>query len=202
MTLKNKLDATDEVELAHEEERVSKLGALALYRDGTLETLVPGTFSALKAIHVALFGDIYDFALYLESAIRSIEAMPQGNFDQIVEKYVEMNIADPFREGNGRSGRIWLDHMFRCELCRTVDWSLIGREDYLLAMERSPVRDLEIKALLGQALSDDLHSVALLARSIDASYAYEGYDAYLMLVLLQISLQYKHEDCRSHKNSQ
>ena len=104
--------------------------------------------------------------------------MPQGNFDQIVEKYVEMNIAHPFREGNGRSGRIWLDHMFRCELGRTVDWSLIGREDYLLAMERSPERDLEIKALLGQALSDDLHSVALLARSVDASYAYEGYDAY------------------------
>lgn len=126
MTLRNKLDITDEIELAHEEERVSKLGALALYRDGTLDTLVPGTFSALKAIHVALFGDIYDLA-----------------------------------------GRV-----------RTVDWSRIGREDYLLAMERSPVRDLEIKALLGQALSDDLHSVALLARSIDASYAYEGYDAY------------------------
>ena len=104
--------------------------------------------------------------------------MPQRNFDQIVEKYVEMNIAHPFREGNGRSGRIWLDHMFRCELGRTVDWSRIGREDYLLAMERSPVRDLEIKALLGQALSDDMHSVTLLARSIDASYAYEGYDAY------------------------
>lgn len=196
MTLQSKLDITDEVELAHEEERVSKLGALALYRDGTLDTLVPGTFSALKAIHAALFGDIYDLAsrvrttnlskgnfrfvsaLYLESATRSIEAMPQGNFDQIVEKYVEMNIAHPFREGNGRSGRIWLDHMFRRELGRTVDWSRIGREDYLLAMERSPVRDLEIKALLGQALSDDMHSVTLLARSIDASYAYEGYNAY------------------------
>lgn len=196
MTLKNKLDITDEIELAHEEERISKLAALALDRDGTLDTLVPGTFSALKTIHVALYGDIYDFAgrirtvnlakgnfrftstLYLKSAIRSIETMPQENFDQIVEKYVEMNIAHPFREGNGRSGRIWLDHMFRCELCRTVDWSRIGREDYLLAMERSPVRDLEIKALLGQALSDDLHSVALLARSVDASYAYEGYDAY------------------------
>ena len=162
----------------------------------TLDTLVPGTFSALKTIHVALFGDIYDFAgrirtvnlakgnfrfasaIYLESAIRSIETMPQENFDQIVEKYVEMNIAHPFRDGNGRSGRIWLDHMFRCELGRTVDWSRIGREDYLLAMDRSPVRDLEIKALLGQALSDDLRSVALLARSVDASYAYEGYDAY------------------------
>lgn len=196
MTLKNKLDITDEVGLAHEEERMSKLAALALYRDGTLDTLAPGNFSALKAIHVALFGDIYDFAgrirtanlakgnfrfasaIYLESAIRSIEAMPQDNFDQIVEKYVEMNIAHPFREGNGRSGRIWLDHMFRCGLGRTVDWSRIGREDYLLAMERSPVRDLEIKALLGQALSDDLRSVALLARSVDASYAYEGYDAY------------------------
>ena len=194
MTLKNKLNITDEVKLAHEEERMSKLAALALYRDGTLDTLVPGTFSALKTIHVALFGDIYDFAgrirtvnlakgnfrfasaIYLESAIRSIETMPQENFDQIVEKYVEMNIAHPFREGNGRSGRIWLDHMFRRELDRTVDWSRIGREDYLLAMERSPVRDLE--ALLGQALSDDLCSVALLARSVDASYAYEGYDAY------------------------
>lgn len=196
MPPKNKIDITDEVELTHEEERVSKLGALALYRDGTLDMLVPGTFSALKAIHVALFGGIYDLAgrirttnlskgnfrfvsaLYLESAIRSIEAMPQRNFDQIVEKYVEMSIAHPFREGNGHSGRIWLDHMFRCELGRTVDWSRIGREDYLLAMERSPVRDLEIKALLGQALSDDMHSVTLLARSIDASYAYEGYDAY------------------------
>lgn len=162
----------------------------------TLDTLVPGTFSALKTIHVAPYGDIYDFAgrirtvnlakgnfrfasaIYLESAIRSIETMPQENFDQIVEKYVEMNIAHPFRDGNGRSGRIWLDHMFRCELGRTVDWSRIGREDYLLAMDRSPVRDLEIKALLGQALSDDLRSVALLARSVDASYAYEGYDAY------------------------
>lgn len=196
MTLKNKLNASDEVELAHEEERMSKLAALALYRDGTLDTLVPGTFSALKTIHVALFGDIYDFAgrirtvnlakgnfrfasaIYLESAIRAIETMPQENFDQIVEKYVEMNIAHPFRDGNGRSGRIWLDHMFRRELGRTVDWSRIGREDYLLAMERSPVRDLEIKTLLGQALSDDLRSVALLARSVDASYAYEGYDAY------------------------
>jgi cell filamentation protein len=196
MPPKNKIDITDEVELAHEEERVSKLGALALYCDGTLDTLVPGTFSALKAIHVALFGDIYDFVgrvrtvnltkgnfrfasvLYLGSAIRSIETMPQENYDQIVEKYVEMNIAHPFREGNGRSGRIWLDHMFRCELGRTVDWSRIGREDYLLAMDRSPVRDLEIKALLGQALSDDLRSVSLLARIVDASFAYEGYDAY------------------------
>lgn len=196
MALRNKLGIVDEIELAHEEERISKLAALRLYRDGTLDTLAPGAFVALKAIHKALFGDIYDFAgkirtvnlakgnfrfasaLYLRSAIRSIEAMPQGDFDQIVEKYVEMNIAHPFREGNGRSGRIWLDHMFRRELSLTVDWSRIGRDDYLLAMERSPVRDLEIKALLGQALSGELHSVALLARSVDASYSYEGYDAY------------------------
>lgn len=196
MALRNKLGIVDEIELAHEEERISKLAALRLYRDGTLDTLAPGTFVALKAIHKALFGDIYDFAgkirtenlakgnfrfasaLYLRSAIRSIEAMPQGDFDQIVEKYVEMNIVHPFREGNGRSGRIWLDHMLRRELSLTVDWSRIGRDDYLLAMERSPVRDLEIKALLGQALSGELHSVALLARSVDASYSYEGYDAY------------------------
>ena len=196
MALRNKLGIVDEIELAHEEERISKLAALRLYRDGTLDTLAPGTFVALKAIHKALFGDIYDFAgkirtenlakgnfrfasaLYLRSAIRSIEAMPQGDFDQIVEKYVEMNIVHPFREGNGRSGRIWLDHMFRRELSLTVDWSRIGRDDHLLAMERSPVRDLEIKALLGQALSGELHSVALLARSVDASYSYEGYDAY------------------------
>lgn len=196
MALRNKLGIVDEIELAHEEERIWKLAALRLYRDGTLDTLAPGTFVALKAIHKALFGDIYDFAgkirtenlakgnfrfasaLYLRSAIRSIEAMPQGDFDQIVEKYVEMNIVHPFREGNGRSGRIWLDHMLRRELSLTVDWSRIGRDDYLLAMERSPVRDLEIKALLGQALSGELHSVALLARSVDASYSYEGYDAY------------------------
>lgn len=196
MTLKNKLGISDEIQLAHEEERMSKLAALRLYRDGTLDKLVPGTFFTLKAIHVALFGDIYEFAgnirpanlakgnfrftsaLYLDSAIKSIECMPQGGFDQIVEKYVEMNVAHPFREGNGRSGRIWLDHMFRSELHLTVDWSRIGRDDYLLAMERSPVRDLETKALLGQALSDDLHGVELLARSVDASYSYEGYDAF------------------------
>ena len=196
MTLKNKLGITDEIELAHEEERISKLAALRIYRDGTLDALAPGTFGALKAIHVALFGDIYDFAgkvrtvnlakgnfrfasaLYLESAISSIEAMTQDGFDQIVEKYVEMNIAHPFREGNGRSGRIWLDRIFRRELGLTVDWSRIGRDDYLLAMERSPIRDLEIKMQLKQALSDDLQNVTLLARSVDASYSYEGYDAY------------------------
>lgn len=196
MTLHNKLGITDEVALAHEEERVSKIAALALYRNGTLDKLAPGSFKTLVVIHQALFGAIYDFAgkvrtvnlakgnfrfasaLYLESAIKAIEAMPQANFNQIVEKYVEMNVAHPFREGNGRSGRIWLDHMFSQELSLTVDWSCIDRDDYLFAMERSPIRDLEIKALLKQALSNDLNSVALVARSVDASYSYEGYDAY------------------------
>lgn len=196
MTLRNRLGIGDEVELAHEEERISKLAALALYHGGELDALAPGTFSTLSSIHLALFGRIYDFAgqvrtvnlakggfrfasaLYLDSAIRAIESMPQSSFDQIVEKYVEMNVAHPFREGNGRAGRIWLDHMLRRELGLTVDWSRIGREDYLLAMERSPVRDLEIKALLGRALSHDLRSVALLACSLDASWSYEGYDAY------------------------
>lgn len=196
MVLPNKLGITSEVELAHEEERLSKLAALSLYRDGVLDGLAPGTFDTLRRIHVALFGDIYDFAgkirsvnlakgnfrfasaLYLEQALRSIEKMPQGTFEQIVEKYVEMNIAHPFREGNGRSGRIWLDHLFRRQLGLTVDWSRIDREDYLLAMGRSPVRDTELKALLWPSLSDELDNITMLARSIDNSYAYEGYDAY------------------------
>jgi cell filamentation protein len=196
VALANKLGITDEVALAHEEERISKRAALKLYREGGLDALEPGTFDALRRIHRALFGELYDFAgkirtvnlakggfrfasaLYLEPALKSIEEMPQGTVDQIVAKYVEMNVAHPFREGNGRAGRIWLDHIFRCELAKTVDWSRISREDYLLAMERSPVRDLEIKALLREALSDDLDSMALLNRSVDASYSYEGYDAY------------------------
>lgn len=196
MIPQNKLGIASSVELAHEEERISKLAALSLYRDGALDKLEPGTFATLQKIHVTLFGDIYDFAgtvrsvnlakgsfrfasaLYLSSALKSIEAMPQGTFDEIVEKYVEMNIAHPFREGNGRAGRIWLDHMLRRELDRTVDWGKIGREDYLLAMERSPVRDLELKVLLNSALSDQLDNFTLLARGLDASYAYEGYMAY------------------------
>ena len=192
----NKLGIADAIELAHVEERVSKAAAMELYRDGTLDELEPGTFATLSTIHGRLFGDLYDFAgkvrsvnlskggfrfasaLYLASAVRAVERMPQGTFDQIVEKYVEMNVAHPFREGNGRAGRIWLDHMTRRELGRTVAWSAIGREDYLLAMERSPVRDTEIKALLKGALSEDLDDLTLLARGIDASYAYEGYATY------------------------
>lgn len=196
MALPNKLGITDPVALAHEEERVSKAAALRMYQDGTLEALDPGRLATLVAIHERLFGDLYDFAgkvrtvnlakgsfrfapaLYLRQALKAVEAMPQRTFGQIVEKYVEMNVAHPFREGNGRSGRIWLDHMLRAELGRTVDWSAISRDDYLFAMERSPVRDTELRALLAGALSDALDDVTLLARGIDASYAYEGYAAY------------------------
>ena len=195
-TIRNKLGIADAIELAHAEERISKSAAMSLYRDGTLDALEPGTFATLATIHTRLFGEIYDFAgrmrtvnlskggfrfasaLYLAPAVAAVERMPQSTFDQVVEKYVEMNVAHPFREGNGRAGRIWLDHVFRRELHRTVAWSAIGREDYLLAMERSPVRDTEIKALLMAALSDHLDDTALLARGIDASYAYEGYTAY------------------------
>ena len=196
MMLPNKLGITDPVTLAHEEERISKVAALRMYQDGTLEALVPGKLATLVAIHERLFGDLYDFAgrvrtvnlakgsfrfapaLYLAQALRAVEAMPQHTFGQIVEKYVEMNVAHPFREGNGRSGRIWLDHMMRAELGKTVDWSAISRDDYLFAMERSPVRDTELKALLAGALSDALDDATLLSRGIDASYAYEGYAAY------------------------
>lgn len=200
--LRKKLGIDDPVALAHEEERISKAAALTMYGDGTFDTLVPGSFAALRKIHVCLFGKIYDFAgevrtvnlakrgfrfasaLYLKSAVKAVERMPQFTFDQIVEKYVEMNVAYPFTEGNGRSGRIWLDHMLRKELYKTVDWSAIPREDYLLAMERSPVRDLEIKGLLRGALSDRVEDVTLLARGIDASYAYEGYAAFRATDLL------------------
>ncbi|MBR2683916.1 MAG: Fic family protein [Atopobiaceae bacterium] len=194
--MENRLGIKDAIQLAHEEERISKRAALSLYHDGTLAALTPGTFHALSEIHKHLFGDIYDFAgevrtvnlskggfrfasaLYLGSALRAIERMPQRTFDEIIEKYVEMNVAHPFREGNGRAGRIWLDHMLRASLERTVDWALIDRDDYLLAMQRSPVRDTEIKHLIEGALSPNLYDVSLLARGIDASYAYEGYTAY------------------------
>lgn len=194
--LENKLGLQDALELAREEERISKAAALRMYRDGTLDALKPGSFLALRTVHRKLFGEIYSFAgeirsvnlargsfrfasaLYLSSALRAIEAMPQNSADQIIDKYVEMNVAHPFREGNGRSMRIWLDHMLRTELGLTVDWQRIGREDYLLAMERSPVRDTEIKALILDALSDRLDDVALLARGIDASYAYEGHGTF------------------------
>ena len=196
MTLENKLGITDSQELARAEERISKQKALALFESGALGQMAPGTFAALAQIHRALFADIYDFAgdlrtvniakghfrfasaLYLEAAVAEIERMPQNNFDEIVAKYVEMNVAHPFREGNGRSMRIWLDQMLKAALGKVVDWSLVDKEDYLLAMERSPVRDTEIKTLLGAALTDRVADRALFMKGIDRSYEYEGYSAY------------------------
>lgn len=196
MTLENKLGITDSQELARAEERISKQKALALFESGALDQMAPGTFAALAQIHRALFVDIYDFAgdlrtvniakghfrfasaLYLEAAVAEIERMPQNDFDEIVAKYVEMNVAHPFREGNGRSMRIWLDQMLRAALGKVVDWSLVDKEDYLLAMERSPVRDTEIKTLLGAALTDRVADRVLFMKGIDRSYEYEGYSAY------------------------
>lgn len=196
MTLENKLGITDSQELARAEERISKQKALALFESGALDQMAPGTFAALAQIHRALFADIYDFAgdlrtvniakghfrfasaLYLEAAVAEIERMLQNDFDEIVAKYVEMNVAHPFREGNGRSMRIWLDQMLRAALGKVVDWSLVDKEDYLLAMERSPVRDTEIKTLLGAALTDRVADRALFMKGIDRSYEYEGYTAY------------------------
>lgn len=196
MALENKLGITDSAELAREEERLSKKKALELYDTGLLDRLEAGTFSALAAIHKFLFGEIYDFAgkvrtvnlakgnfrfapvMYLEAALKNIEAMPQGTFDEIIEKYVEMNVAHPFREGNGRSTRIWLDLLLRKELGQVVDWSKVDKEDYLLAMERSPIKDIEIKFLLKNALTDDIHNREVYMKGIDASYHYEGYTVF------------------------
>lgn len=196
MALENKLGITDSQELARAEERISKQKALALFESGALDQMAPGTFAALAQIHRALFVDIYDFAgdlrtvniakghfrfasaLYLEAAVAEIERMLQNDFDEIVAKYVEMNVAHPFREGNGRSMRIWLDQMLKAALGKVVDWSLVDKEDYLLAMERSPVRDTEIKTLLGAALTDRVADRALFMKGIDRSYEYEGYSAY------------------------
>ena len=196
MALENKLGLTSSADLAREEERISKKKAVQLYESGRLDQLTPGTVPALQEIHRVLFEEIYDFAgkirtvnlakgnfrfapaLYLESALHSIEQMPQSTFEQIVEKYVEMNIAHPFREGNGRSMRIWLDLMLKKELGRVVDWSLVNREDYLLAMERSPVRDTELKLLLKNALTGAVDSREVFLKGIDHSYEYEGYTAF------------------------
>ena len=196
MALENKLGITDPEELAIAEEKISKTKALELFEDGLLDTFEAGTFKGLSQIHKYLFEDIYDFAgkirtvniakggfrfapvMYLESSLENIEKMPQSDFDSIVEKYVEMNIAHPFREGNGRSMRIWLDMMFRKELSMAVDWSRIDKEDYLLAMERSPIRDIEIKHLLKNALTADINDRELFMKGIDQSYYYEGYNSY------------------------
>ncbi|SFV62296.1 Protein involved in cell division [hydrothermal vent metagenome] len=196
MILENILGITDAVELAREEERLSKIKAKQLFSSGFLDTLDAGSFKALSAIHHSLFCDIYPFAgkirevniskggfrfapiSYLEVSIKNIEKMPQNSFDTIVEKYVEMNIAHPFREGNGRSMRIWLDHILREELGVVVDWSKVDKDDYLLAMERSPIKDIEIKYLLKEALSDKIDDNNLYMKGIDTSYYYEGYNLY------------------------
>ena len=198
MTLENKLGIKSDVELAREEERLTKLRALELYDTGLLGTFEVGTFAGLAKIHGYLFQDVYEFAgaprtvnisrgnfrfasvMYLASALRAIDKMPQSTFDQIVEKYVEMNVAHPFREGNGRSTRIWLDANLKRELGVVVDWSRVDREDYLLAMERSPVRDTEIKAILKDALTDAVDDRQVFMKGIDASYRYEGYATYSM----------------------
>lgn len=196
MILENKLNIDNEVDLAREEERISKLKAKELFETGYLDNLEAGTFDTLSKIHKYLFDDIYYFAgeirkvniakgdfrfvplSYLESALENIEKMPQTTFDEIIEKYVEMNIAHPFREGNGRSTRIWLDLILKKELKVVVDWNKVNKEDYLLAMERSPIKDVEIKELLKQALTDKINDREVYMKGIDASYHYEGYTTF------------------------
>lgn len=193
MVPENKLGLTDSAELAREEERISKKKAVNLFDFAILKLLSDGTYKTLAAIHKYLFEDIYDFAgelrtvnmakgnfhfaplMYLQAALENIDKMPQSNFDEIVEKYVEMNIAHPFREGNGRSTRIWLDHILKNEIGKVVDWSKVDKEDYLLAIERSPIKDVEIKVLLKGALTDEINSREVYINVIDQSYYYEGF---------------------------
>ena len=196
MALENKLGITSSPELAEAEERISKKKAAELFESGMLDTLEAGTFASLRAIHKYLFDEIYDFAgevrtvniakgnfrfaplMYLEAALANVDKMTQSTFDEIVEKYVEMNIAHPFREGNGRSTRIWLDCILKKEIGKVIDWSKVDKDDYLLAMERSPVRDIEIKHVLRAALTDDIHSREVYMKGIDHSYYYEGYTTF------------------------
>lgn len=193
MALENKLGLTSSADLAREEERISKKKAIELFESGLFDQLEPGKFVSLQAIHKYLFNEIYDFAgeirtvnlakgnfrfapvMYLQAALENIDKMPQSTFGEIVEKYVEMNIAHPFREGNGRSTRIWLDLIFKAELHKVVDWSRVDKEDYLLAMERSPIKDIEVKHLLKSALTDEINSREVYMKGIDHSYYYEGY---------------------------
>ena len=193
MILENKLNITDQAELARAEEKISKTRAKKMFETGYLDTLEPGTFETLKMIHKYLFDEIYEFAgqlrkvniakgnfrftplTYLEEAIKNIEKMPQSTYEEIIEKYVEMNIAHPFREGNGRSTRIWLDLILKKELNVVVDWSKVDKTDYLLAMERSPIKDLEIKEVLKQGLTDKINDREVYMKGIDNSYLYEGY---------------------------
>lgn len=194
--LENKLGLISSADLAREEERISKKKAVELFEKGIRDDLPAGVFSTLQVIHRYLFEDIYPFAgkirtvnvakgnfrfaplMYLQAALDNIDKMPQSNFDEIVEKYVEMNIAHPFREGNGRSTRIWLDHILKNEIGKVIDWSKVDKEDYLLAMERSPVKDIEIKYLLKNALTDEIDSREVYMKGIDHSYYYEGYTTF------------------------
>lgn len=196
MVLENKLKITNSAELAREEEKISKKKALELFEKGILDSLQPGTFKALSEIHKYLFDDIYPFAgeirnvniakgnfrfasvIYLNQALENIEKMPQSTYEEIIEKYVEMNIVHPFREGNGRSTRIWLDLILKKELGKVVDWSKVDKDDYLLAMERSPIKDVEIRELLKHALTSDINNRDVYMKGIDASYNYEGYFTY------------------------
>lgn len=196
MVITNKLGITNSPTLAREEERISKKAAARLFEQNLLNNMPSGTWTTLQDIHKVLFQDIYDFAgelrtvniskgnfrfvpvMYLSEAVKTIERMPQDTFDEIVEKYVEMNVAHPFREGNGRSMRLWLDHMLCVELQKTIDWSQIDKEKYLSAMERSPVNDLEIKAVLAEALTDDINNRELFMKGLDHSYYFEGYQLF------------------------
>ncbi len=196
MVITNRLGITDSPTLAREEERISKKSATRLFEQNLLNNMSSGTWTTLQDIHKILFQDIYDFAgalrsvniakgnfrfvpvMYLAEAVRTIEDMPQSTFDEIVEKYVEMNVAHPFREGNGRSMRLWLDHMLCTELQKTIDWSQVDKEQYLSAMERSPVNDLEIKAILAKALTSDINNRELFMKGLDHSYYFEGYQLF------------------------
>ena len=193
MVLQNKLGITESAKLAREEERISKIKAIELFNKNILADKKSGTFDTLSYIHEFLFNDIYEFAgkvrveniakdnfrfapvMFLNAALDNIDKMPQSTFDQIIEKYVEMNIAHPFREGNGRSMRLWLDHILKSELGKVVDWNKVDKEDYLLAMKRSPIRDIEIKHVLGSALTSKVDSREIFIRGLDTSYYYEGY---------------------------
>lgn len=194
--LKNKLNITDEVELSKIEEKITKLKALELYDSGKINTIEVGTFKGLAQIHNYLFSDIYDFAgkmrtvniakgnfrfasvLYLKDILKTIDTMPEDNYDNIIKKYVEMNVAHPFREGNGRSTRIWLDLILKKNLGQVVDWSKVEKQNYLLTMEKSPIKDTEINILLKNALTDKANDRNVYVKGIDASYAYEGYTTY------------------------
>lgn len=203
MVLKNKLNITSQIELNKKEEKISKEKAIRLFDEGIIDTIKAGTAEGLKQIHKFLFEDIYDFAgvirdiniskgnfrfapvMYLEQSLKNIEKMPQSTFDEIAEKYVEMNVAHPFREGNGRATRIWLDLIFKKELKMVVDWNKIDKEDYLSAMIRSPIKDIEIKHLLKNALTDKIDDREIFMKGIDVSYYYEGYDEYDIHKLMQ-----------------